>query len=168
LFLLPLVFMTCKSLPPSAEPAVTASAEEMTEGHIVVSKEVYDTTLAEVRLFVEKLNQVIKNKDYNGWKNALSDEFFQRISSPEFLANASESKLLRSQKIVLRTPNDYFNHVVVPSRSNSNVDEIEFFTTNEVKVYYVEKTEKNETTDVRRLRLYVLIKKPGDTWKIID
>jgi hypothetical protein len=177
LLLLPLVFMACKSSPaaanPPAEPVVIAPHGEGTPDHIVVSKEVYDSTLAEVKLFVEKLNLIIKNKDYTGWLSALSDEFFARISSPEFLASASESKLLKSQKIVLKTPMDYFIHVVVPARSNSSVDEIEFTAINAVKVYYVEKTEKQKennmmVTESRRLRLYELIKKSGDTWKIID
>ena len=177
LFLLPLVFMACKSSTaaanPPAEPVVIAPHEEGSPGHIIVSKEVYDYTLAEVRLFVEKLNLIIKNKDYTGWLSALSDEFFARISSPEFLASASESKLLQSQKIVLKTPNDYFIHVVVPARSNSSVDEIEFTAPNAVKVFYIEKSEKQKennmsVTEARRLRLYELIKKSGDTWKIID
>jgi len=118
---------------------------------------------------VEKLNLIIKNKDYAGWRNALTDEFFARVSSPEFLEKASQSALLRSKKIVLKTPGDYFMYVVVPARSNSSVDEIEFMALNAVKVYYVEKTDKTAaSTDVRRLRLYELIKKSGDTWKIID
>jgi len=173
LLLLPLVLVACKSPPaaetPPAGPIVVTTHEDITPGHLAVSQEMYDNTLAEVRLFVEKLNLIIKNKDYEGWKKALSDEFFARISSPDFLASASESKLLRSQKIVLKTPIDYFIYVVVPARSNSRVDEIEFIAANAVKVFYVEKSEKlNETTEVRRLRLYELIKKSGDTWKIID
>jgi hypothetical protein len=75
--------------------------------------------------------------------------------------------MLTSRKIVLKTLNDYFTHVVVPSRSNSKVDEIEFTDTNTVKVYYIErrKNENNEF-ETRRLRLYELIK-TGNTWKII-
>ena len=175
---MPLVFLACKSPPPAAdhppaEPVIIAPHEDGSPGQIVVSKEVYDNTLAEVKLFVEKLNLIIKNKDYTGWLDALSEEFFARISSAEFLASASESKLLRSQKIVLKTPMDYFIHVVVPARSNSNVDEIEFTAINAVKVYYVERAERQKennmtVTEARRLRLYELIKKSGDTWKIID
>ena len=173
LLLLPLVLIACKSPPaaenPPTEPVAAAPHEDIVSVPISVSQEMYDTTLAEVRLFVDKLNLFIKNKDYEGWKNALSDEFLTRISSQEFLENASKSALLRSKKIVLKTPNDYFLYVVVPARSNSSVDEIEFFAANAVKVYYVEKSEKvNETTELRRLRLYALIKKSGDTWKIID
>jgi hypothetical protein len=175
LLLLPLVFTACKSSSGAADPVVTTHHEEELNGNFIsVSQEMYDNTLAEVKLFVEKLNLIIKNKDYEGWKNALSDEFFERISSPEFLESASQSVLLRSKKIVLKTPDDYFLYVVVPARSNSRVDEIEFIASNAVKVFYVETFDKKNnsnnliTTEVRRLRLYELIKKSGDTWKIID
>jgi len=177
--LLPLVFLVCKSPPaPAVEDPILLihqnETEPTTDTTIKVSQEVYDHTLAEVRLFVEKLNLIIKNKDYAGWLNALSDEFLDRISSPDFLENASQSPILRSKKIVLKTPQDYFLYVVVPARNNSRVDQIDFMALNAVKVIYVETLEKKNTsnntttTEVRRLRLYELIKKSGDTWKIID
>ena len=176
------VFMACKSVPSTEEsPAeelpiveeLHEDEEEEPSTNFTVSQEVYDETLAEVRHFVENLNALVHNKDYEGWKNALSDEFFAYISSPEFLAKASESTVLRSQKIVLKTANDYFHYVVVPSRSNSRVDAIEFVATDRVKVFYqesrVRRGENNTTsTEVRRLRLYDLIKRTGDTWKIVN
>ena len=153
----------------SAPPATDQYPEEEAAGSFAISKEVYELTLAEVKLFVDDLNSLIENKNYAGWKAALSDEFFAQISSPEFLANASESAALKSRKIVLKTPNDYFSQVVVPSRSNSRVDEIEFTAANRVKVFFREERVRrsDNTTEVRRLRLYELIK-IDDTWKIID
>jgi len=176
------VFLGCKSSPPAVDqyPPVEEEIidepeveEPATDSGITVSQEVYDFTLAEVKLFIDSLNSLIMKKNYNGWKNALSDDFFDRISSPEFLAAASESAILKSKKIVLKSPNDYFLQVVVPSRSNSRVDEIEFTDTNKVKVYYREERVRRNSDnsvsapEVRRLRLYELIK-IGDTWKIID
>ncbi|MDR2718205.1 MAG: hypothetical protein LBB89_09100 [Treponema sp.] len=174
LLLLPLVFTVCASQPAAVKPAegsIVAPHDTGESAPVAVSQEVYDNTLAEVRLFIDKLNLLIYNKDYAGWKNVLSDEFLARISSPEFLAMASESTLLRAKKIVLKTPTDYFLHVVVPARSNSRVDEIEFTAINAVKVFYLEKSKGNNRVaagEIRRLRLYELIKKSGDTWKIID
>jgi len=180
LLLLLAMLVACKSAPstnefPSGEPPVTEQAhteEEPSSDSITVTQEMYDYTLEDVKHFVDGLNSLIQNKNYDGWKDALSDELFAHISSPEFLTNASESTLLRSRKIVLKTPNDYFLQVVVPARSNSKVDAIEFIATDRVKVYYMEervrKGENNtSTTEVRRLRLYELIK-DEDTWKIID
>ena len=186
LVLLPVVFMACASAPtveeaPAEEQraAVETPVVEIHEaepgpaepGPVEVTQEMYDNTLTEVRLFVENLNALIKAKNYNGWKDFLSEEFLSYISSTQFLASASESSLLKSRKIVLKTPNDYFLQVVVPSRSNSRVDEIEFTDTNRVKVFYVEerarKTDAQDSPEVRRLRLYELIKTEG-SWKIND
>jgi len=163
--------MACKSTPAVNQSPAEEVEEAASSNSFTISQEVYDLTLAEVKLFVDDLNALILKKDYNGWKDALADEFFARISSPEFLASSSESAALKSRKIVLKTPNDYFLQVVVPSRSNSKVDEIEFTAADRVKVFYreerVRKTENTSTTEVRRLRLYELIKING-TWKIID
>ena len=169
--LLPVMVLACKSVPVKKE-ALASDGDESARNSITVSKEMYDLTLAEVRLFVNNLNSLINTKDYSGWKNALSDEFYAVISSPEFLTRATESDLLKSRKIVLKTPNDYFLQVVVPSRKNSQVDEIEFTAENTVKVYYLEeRTRKGDnntdTTEIRRLRLYE-IRKSENGWKIIN
>lgn len=170
------MLVACKSAPSTEEaPLEELSAVEESAGDsnsLTVTQEMYDSTLAEVKHFVENLNSFIRNKNFEGWKNALSDDLLARISSPEFLAQTSESNLLRSRKVVLKTVNDYFLEVVVPARSNSRVDEIEFTATDRVKVFYkeerVKKGENNTTsTEIRRLRLYELVKK-SDTWKIID
>jgi hypothetical protein len=176
LLLLLAMLVACKSAPSTEEaPLEELSAVEESAGDsnsLTVTQEMYDSTLAEVKHFVENLNSFIRNKNFEGWKNALSDDLLARISSPEFLAQTSESNLLRSRKVVLKTVNDYFLEVVVPARSNSRVDEIEFTATDRVKVFYkeerVKKGENNTTsTEIRRLRLYELVKK-SDTWKIID
>jgi hypothetical protein len=162
--------MACNSTPATLAEETPADAyvgPHRTEpSSFTVTQEMYDFTLAEVKVFIERLNLLINRKNYDGWKAALSDDYFNHISSDEFLANASESSALRSRKIVLKTLNDYFTHVVVPSRSNSRVDEIEFTDTNTVKVYYIEKRKNdNNEMETRRLRLYELIK-TGNTWKI--
>ena len=177
--------VSCKSQPQAVEtppeentPVIAAeeiiepeaSAPEITESN-EVSQEMYEQTLAEVKLFIDNLNKTIRAKNYSGWKGALSDEYFNEISSKEFLDNASESPVLKSKKIVLKTPNDYFTNVVVPSRANSRVDDIEFTDNNNIKAYYVEtrtRKEGNDTlTETRRLRLYELTKS-GDEWKIVN
>ena len=165
------IIMACKSSPP-AENQYLVEEEASASNPFMISQEIYDLTLAEVTLFVDNFNSLIQHKDYEGWKTALSDEYFARISSPEFLANASDSAMLKSRKIVLKTPHDYFIQVVVPSRSNSRADEIEFTAANRVKVFHTEeRTRRNNnnapTAEVRRLRLCELIK-INYTWKIID
>ena len=170
--LLAVIVMACKASPPAVDQYPAGIEEAESSNSFTISQEMYDLTLAEVKLFVDGLNALILSKNYEGWKASLTDEFFAHVSSPEFLASASESAMLKSRRITLKTPNDYFIQVVVPSRSNSRVDEIEFTAADRVKVFYrEERVRRNEnsasTTEVRRLRLYELIK-INDTWKIID
>ena len=171
---LPVFLMACTSPPqavdsgPLPEEApqtnVTETADEpavntdpVTE---TVSREYYDQTLADVRQFINRLNAIIANNNYNGWRNALSDEYYALISSPEYLASRSEEPGLKTRRIVLRTVNDYFIHVVVPSRADSRVDEIEFAADHIVKAFYLD-------TSARRLRVYELRKIDND-WKIVN
>jgi hypothetical protein len=125
-----------------------------------ISREMFDSTKAEVQQFIGNLNSIISKKDFRGWKAALSPEFFDEISSLMYLQRASESAALKSRNIVLKTPNDYFTHVVIPSRANSRVDDIEFVSTSRVKAFTV-------NPNGLRLRLYDL-EHTGNTWLIIN
>ena len=125
-----------------------------------VSQELFELTKADVQRFIENLNRTIRIKSYSDWKFALSDQYFEEISSPAFLAQASESAAMKSRQIVLKSAADYFKYVVVPSRANSRVDDIEFVTETRVKAFTV-------SADGRRLRLYEL-ERVGNTWKIVD
>jgi hypothetical protein len=165
------LFVVCTTPPVAVEePQPEAVVAEVPVPHGgAVSQEVYDATLAEVKGFIDGLNQSITRRNFSEWRGALTDEHFAQISSPEFLAQASESPALRRGRIVLRTANDYFTNVVVPSRANSQVDEIEI-EGNVVKAYYLEtrntRGENNEViAETRRLRLYELVKIDGN-WKI--
>jgi len=128
----------------------------------------YDTTKEEVQLFIKDLNRIIRNKNYNGWKTALSNEYFAEISSPENLERMSEQPALKNQKIVLKSAQDYFTNVVVPARTNNRVDEtvddLEFIGVNRVKVFTIRTSSAGEE---QRLRLYDL-EKIGNSWKIIN
>jgi hypothetical protein len=165
-----LLLPACKTSPEAAvtDPLPVEGNVTETNGvageasaHGAISDEVYEQTLAEVREFIENINTIIANKNYDAWRNTLSDECFARISSPEYLARQSESPLLTSRRIILKTPNDYFMNVVVPSRANSRVDEIEI-DNNEVTAYYLDTARGG-----RRLRVYEL-RKIGNDWKIVE
>jgi hypothetical protein len=125
-----------------------------------LSQESYDEILDEVKAFVDNLNLIIKSKNYYRWRSVLSEELLKEISSPEFLANVSNTNSMKRRGIVLKKPEDYFNYVVVPSRANSRVDKIEIMDNNRVKAYYID-TRKEET-----VRLYELAK-TRDSWTII-
>jgi hypothetical protein len=167
ILLFPLVLtLACQSKPAvNEEPvreappeAVEIPAEEFNPGSI--SQAVFDSTKIDVQHFIQDLNSIIRSRDYNTWTSHLGDEYFAEKSSPAYLAQISEQPRLKTQKIVLNSPQDYFIHVVVPSRANDRVDDIEFVSPTRVKAYTV-------TANGQRLRLYDL-ESEGNTWKIIN
>jgi len=129
-----------------------------------VTQEQYQSTMAEVQKFIEEQNRIIKSKNFEAWKKSLSAEYFAGISSAENLKQLSEQPGMKSRKIVLKTAQDYFTNVVVPSRADLHVDEIEFISSNRVKAFTVTTT---KTGEEQRLRLYDL-EKIGNSWTIIN
>jgi hypothetical protein len=159
--------VSCSSTPPvtaqagSQQPSSSANPAFDPK---TISREQYDSTMVEVKRFIEDLNRTISNKNYNSWRTVLSQEYFNEISSQKFLNEMSEQPAMKTQKIVLKTPQDYFNYVVVPSRANSRADDIEFIDRNRVKVYTFNTNRQGEE---QRLRLYDL-EKIANSWKIIN
>jgi hypothetical protein len=144
-----------------SEPVSVVPAEEEDFDPATITEEVFADTLTEVQHFIEDLNGLISGKNYNSWLAYLGDSYLQMINSPEYLQRISESSILKKQKVVLKTAQDYFTYVVVPSRASARVDDIEFITQNRVKAFTL-----NQGGD-QRLRLYDLEKSQGN-WKIIN
>ncbi len=151
--------------PAEEEPAAKeaeAKAEEETEEMFdpsSITQEMFDEAKNDVQLLIEKLNQIIRNRDYHSWTTYLGQNYMDVISDPGFLNRLSESARLKNQKIVLGSAEDYFMYVVVPSRANDRVDDIEFMDINQVKAFTI-------TPKGQRLILYNL-EKEGGNWKIV-
>jgi hypothetical protein len=148
---------------PVRETPPTPPAEEVFNPREITQQQ-YTSTMEEVQRFIENLNRIISNRNYGSWRAALSTEYFNEISSPANLKQISEQPAMTTRKIVLRTAEDYFIHVVVPSRANSRVDDIEFIGQNRVKAFTVNKNRAGEET---RLVLYDL-ERSGNSWIIIN
>ena len=107
---------------PEPEPDIPEDPEP-----IEVSEEVYEHTFSEVELVIQELNDIIHRGDYRRWRTYLTDHYIDTMSSPEILAEVSQSPILRRNKIVLRDLEGYFRYVVVPSRARSRLDELVFY-----------------------------------------
>jgi hypothetical protein len=125
-----------------------------------ITKEEFDTTKIEVQQLIQKLNSIIKAKNYTSWVPYLDENYFRLISSREYLDRINRTERMRKANLVLSNARDYFNNVVVPSRADDRVDDIEFVSQNRVKAYTV--SQRGE-----RLRLYDL-EKTNEGWKIIN
>jgi hypothetical protein len=183
------VFFGCAAAPssieqPAAEPAVRAPAPAAAETPPPPAKEVfdpgrvsreeYDITMMDVQRLIQDLNGIIRARDYNAWITHLSERYLEEISSEEFLAENTEKLYERDQAVAARTgrspgsvkktplrnARDYFTYVVVPSRANDRVDEIEFISDSLVTAYTVDNRGQ-------RLILYSLENTSG-AWKIVN
>ena len=158
---------SCETVPPPAEPVAqvqqpaAASATEPSPAEPVViqrivSQEVYDATKIDIQQLVQDLNGIIRARNYNRWLTYLTDSYRERIGSREFLEDIrSRYPAFRGR---LNSAQDYFNLVVVPSRANDHVDDIEFVTENHVVAYTID-------SHNQRLILYNLVDVNG-VWKI--
>ena len=147
-------------LPETASAETPLPAEEEAFDPASISQERFDSTKVDVQQFISSLSKIISGKNFNAWKNILSEEYFTKISSPDFLKVTSDQPALKTRKIELKTTEDYFTNVVVPSRANDHVEDIEFVSPTRVKAYTI-------NNNGQRLRLYDL-EKIGSNWIIIN
>ena len=155
---------------PVAEVVVVVQEEAVNEDFDPsrVTEEYYFSTRTEVQQFIQNLNQIIRSGNFEAWRRALSPELLAEISSDDNLRQLSEQPAMRTRRIVLRTAEDYFTHVVVPSRANvsdrvDNID-IEFITISRVQAFAIT---TNRAGEEQAVRLYDL-EKINNIWTIIN
>lgn len=116
--------------PAAATPAAPATSPSAT---FVASEALYRATFREVQDVIAAISSTIAAGDYNGWLSYLTKEYVQSRSSPSFLADASSAAVLKKNNIVLRDLRDYFENVVVRSRLQATLDDIQFVDETHVK-----------------------------------
>ena len=122
------------------EPEVEEVKEPETtvnEG-IEVSEDLYNKTFDEIEDLIKEVTQLIRKKNFNGWKKFLSEKYIETVGSAEHLREVSESPSLKDV-VELENLRDYFQWVVVPSRASARLDEIIFKDEEHVTAYmYIE------------------------------
>ena len=114
-------------------------------------------TFEEAKKVIADVTRLINEQDYDGWRSYLTAEYVARTSDPDFLARASDSGVLRKSGIVLRTLKDYFEYVVVRSRIQASLSDINFVDATHVKALTI--------VDGRPVILYYLVQE-GGRWKV--
>jgi hypothetical protein len=123
-----------------------------------VTPEKKRATLAEIRVLVDKLNAIIARKSFNDWKPHLDQDYIRTFSDPSRLKEYSDnSPFLKQFNVKLKTLEDFFKFVVVPSRADTVVDDISFVDETRVNVFTV--------VDNEKVLLY-LLKLYDKEWKI--
>jgi len=118
---------------------------------VAITKEAFIHTKSEIEIVVDELNKITYDHDYTRWLEYTSQEYRDEFSNREVLDQVSAS--LPTKGVRLRSLQDYFRYVFVPSRQNMRVDDIQFVTPTRVYVimeinpsspaaiYILEKTE---------------------------
>jgi hypothetical protein len=140
------------------EPEIELEPEETAFDPATITLEEYNEIKDDITSFIYELNAIIRSKNYKAWRMHLDDDYYNYISSPEYLQKVSSTGIMQKNKIVITTVNEYFMYVVVPSRYRDRVDDIEITGVNRVKVITVD--------NGVRLRLYDL-EKTKNGWKIV-
>ena len=139
-----------------------------------ISAAQYEAAKLEVQALIADLNRIIRARNYEAWVNHLADSYYALINSRDFLEERTEELYRRDvivaqnmgrdprmvERRILRTGRDFFLHIVVPSRSNDRVDDIDFVSENRVKAFTID-------TRGNRLILYDLEIIDG-RWKIVS
>jgi len=123
----------------------------------VPTEEQYLKTFGEVQEVVAELTRIIAAGDYDGWVSYLTAAYIDSRSSPAFLADASGAPILKKNGIVLRNLRDYFDYVVVRSRLQATLDDIQFLDETHVKAIGV--------VQGTNVILYYLVN-DGGRWKV--
>ena len=158
-----IILCSCMSFkPPAKEEPPEQPVEVLEEAQpeaeeFVVTEEVYSKTFDEIEVFIRNLNKIIRNEDYDTWLSYLSEDYIERTGDPEYLKQQSEQPLLKKSNVHLSSLRDYFTYVVVPSRTQAQLDEIEFIDESQVRAFAMIRNTK--------ALLYFLVRENGD-WKI--
>jgi len=124
-----------KEAPPAApqtvEPPPTTPQPSAQE--FVATEELYKKTFDEVQAVISELTRIISEDDYAQWLTYLTSDYVGKTGSPAFLDEASQAGVLKKNGIVLTSLQDYFNNVVVRSRLQAKLEDINFVDATHVK-----------------------------------
>lgn len=141
---------------PVIEPVVEPEAEAE-EHSYEVTQEVYEQTFEEIEAFISELNGVISRRQFERWTEYLSITYIGTYNDESVLSEISQYPQLKDNDIILKSLKDYFDWVVVPSRSRAVLDDIVFVGEDQVTAY--------SSFEGKRAKLYELQRLDGE-WKI--
>jgi hypothetical protein len=139
------------------QAAASGTDSQASGKEFVASKELYQKTFNEVQAVIAALTKIISERDYAQWLTYLTTDYVSTTGSKEFLAEASQSGVLKKNGIVLKNLEDYFNNVVVRSRLQARLEDINF-----VDVTHVKAVTRIQGSPVI---LYYLVQEEG-RWKV--
>ena len=147
-----------ETVQPEPEPVPVQEPEPEPEPEqFVVTEELYVETFEDIKIMIENLNKIIASKDYQTWLTNLTDDYIEYYSDPEKLQEYTDLYKQRGYNYKIRDLEDYFLYLVVISRSNAVVDEINF----------TDSTHITALTELKgKLSVLYYLEKHENEWKI--
>ena len=150
--------------PKTSAPAVTV---EKTEAQLEyeraienlngqkISMETYEMDKKIILQKIAELNTIMKDKNYKSWLNYIEQSSINYWSMKSNLSTVS--KQLPVKGLNLKTLEDYFKYVFIPSRMGRRIDEIRYLSSTSIKAVQV----RNDETIV-----YYYFKKIDGEWLV--
>ena len=141
----------------STRGSSNSSSSNGNSDNFTVTDEVFNEAFVNIDALISELNKIIQAKNYSAWLTHLTREYITTYSDPDVLYELSQQPTLKRYNVRLRSLLDYFDYVVVPSRSETRLDDLIFLDENHVQAIML--------IGGRRSILYSL-EKSGNSWKI--
>ena len=160
------VFISCESTDTPATPKPVETPKESDTkpiekieqpDNIKVSDAVYKETFTNVEAFIEMLNKIIGDSNFDEWRRHLTRDYIDFYSNLSNLRVVSQEPALKRHNIVLTSLRDYFVYVIAPSRADVRLDSISFIDDNNIRAYMI--------IDGEPWLLYNLVRF-NETWRI--
>ena len=100
-----------------------------------VSKQEFNEDKAAILKIIEEMSEIMENQDVDDWLKYIEPDSIKYYKNPINLQKAQ--KKLPNKSIRLKTINDYFKYVFIPSRKRSKVDEIRYISKTNIKAVQV-------------------------------
>ena len=144
---------------PKAEAPKTADEEVVAQFEgVSITKKDKEIAKSEIEEVVKKLNEITAKKDYGRWRYWLSKDYIKEFSKPEVLKKTSEGLPSNLKGKQLKSIEDYFYYVFVPSRQNGRVDDIVYLTPTKVRVLKITATQS---------LIFYNLEKIDDRWLLV-
>lgn len=178
-FFLSLCVLSCKS----TEQAEETSSEKVEETNKVekrnseddaeyrrsvgteksISLDTFNADKTAIVKKIAELNAIMAKRDYNSWLKYIDPESQKYWSSSANLAKASEKLPKNVKGLKLRTLQDYFIYVFIPSRNGRTIDEIRYNSADSIRAVQISKNEDGTNNIVV---YYNFVRQNGDDWKV--
>ncbi len=127
-----------------------------------ISLDTFNADKAAIVKKISELNVIMAKRDYNSWLKYIEPESQKYWSSAPNLAKASEKLPKNVKGLKLRTLQDYFIYVFIPSRNGRTIDEIRYNSADSIRAVQISKNEDGGNSIVV---YYNFVRQNGD-WKV--